>query len=107
MPIWLLRVISMFRRARLDQRLDEEVEAHLDLLAAEWERRGLTPQAARLAARRAFGGVQQMTESYRDRRGLPWFEILWQDSTYAGRQLRRAPGFAVAAILTLGLAIGG
>ena len=100
------RLLSPFRRRQLDADLDEEVRTHLELLAADYERRGMTPVQARHAARRAFGGVQQMTESYRDRRGLPWFEILWQDTRYAGRQLRRAPGFALAAIVTLGLAIG-
>ena len=103
--VLLMRVWSVFRRQQLDADLSEEVRTHLELLAADYERRGMTPVQARHAARRAFGGVQQMTESYRDWRGLPWVEILWQDTRYAGRQLRRAPGFAVAAIVTLGLAI--
>jgi putative ABC transport system permease protein len=66
----------------------------------------MTRADARLAARRAFGGVEQMKEVYRDRGGLPWVETLRQDVSYAGRQLRRAPGFALAAILTLSLSLG-
>ena len=45
---------------RRDDRLDSEIGHHLDLLAAENEARGMSPEDARLAARRAFGGVQSM-----------------------------------------------
>jgi putative ABC transport system permease protein len=102
----ITRVVSLFRRRQLDRNLDEEVLNHLELLAAEYERGGMSPADARLAARRAFGDVEPMKEVYRDRRGLPWIEILRHDVTYAARQLRRAPGFALAAILTLSLCLG-
>jgi putative ABC transport system permease protein len=106
MTILIKRLLAMFGRDRLDRRLDHEVRAHLALLATEYERGGMSPADARLAARRAFGGVEQVKAVYRDRRGLPWMETLRQDVSYAGRQLRRAPGFALAAILTLSLCIG-
>jgi predicted permease len=97
----LRRFTSLFRRRRLDEALDEEVRAHLDLLAADYERRGMTPYEARLAARRAFGGVEPMKEAYRDRRGLRWLEDLRRDLQHSFRALRRAPVFAVAAVLTV------
>jgi len=58
--MFFTRVMSLFRRRRLDADLDEEVRAHLDLLAAEYERHGMSAGQARAAARRAFGGVDQM-----------------------------------------------
>jgi predicted permease len=99
------RIRALFGRRALDARLDEEVHAHLDELAAEYVRRGAAPEQARLAARREFGGVEPMKETYRDHRGLPWVEILKQDVTYASRQLRQRPGLAMTAILTLSLSM--
>jgi predicted permease len=104
--IFFRRVVSLFRRRQLDADLDEEVRAHLDLLAVEYERRGMSTPDARAAARRAFGGVEQMKAVHRDHRGFSWVEIFRQDIAYAGRQLRRAPGFACAGILTLSVCIG-
>ena len=100
------RVAAFFRRGSLDAALDDDIRAHLDLLAADYERRGMTPEEARLAARRAFGGVEPMKERYRDRRGLPWIDDLVRDVRYGFRTLRRHPGLTATAILTLALGIG-
>jgi putative ABC transport system permease protein len=105
MRMLLSRIRSLFQGRQLDDDLDADVRAHLDLLTADYVRGGMAPEQARLAARRAFGGVEQMKETYRDRRGLPWIEVLRQDVAYAGRQLRQRPGLAITAILTLGLSI--
>jgi putative ABC transport system permease protein len=89
-----------------DARIDDEVRTHLDLLAADYERDGLSPEEARFAARRAFGGVEPMKERYRDRCGLPWVEEFSRDLRYAFRALRRSSGFAAVVVLTLALGVG-
>jgi predicted permease len=89
-----------------DRDLDTEVEHHLDQLTAEHERRGLTPKAAREAARKDFGRVAQMKDVYRDQRGLPWVMDLRHDLRYAVRTLLRNRAFTSVAVLTLGLGIG-
>lgn len=101
----LSRLLSLFRRRQQDADLDDEIRTHLDLLAAEYERRGMTPGEARLAARRAFGGVQQMKETYRDRYGLRWLEDARRDVHHALRTLRRAPMFTGAAVLTMAVGL--
>jgi predicted permease len=99
------RLLSLLRRKQQDADLDDEIRTHLDLLTAEYQRRGMTPGEARLAARRAFGGVQQMKEAYRDRVGLRWLEDARRDVHHALRTLRRAPAFAGAAVLTMAVGL--
>jgi hypothetical protein len=92
---------------RTDESLDADIQAHLDLLTEDYVRGGLSPDEARTAARRAFGGVQQMKESYREQRGLPLVESLLQDLRHSVRSLRRSPGLTVVAIITIALGIFG
>jgi predicted permease len=94
------------RRARLERDLAREMESHLDLLARDLEQSGLSPDEARAAARRQLGNVTSLRERSRDYWGFPAFETISQDVRYTLRGLRRAPGFAIAVILTLGLGIG-
>src|SRR5580698_8480731 len=100
------RLASLFSRRRQDRELSEEVEVHLEMRAAELRLQGLDPDAARAGARREFGGIEQMKEDYRDRRGLPWIEMLAKDAAYGLRGLRRNPAFTLAAVLSLALGIG-
>jgi putative ABC transport system permease protein len=102
----LLRLVNTFRRGRAEQQLSREIEAHLAILEEDYRRRGLSPEAARLAARREFGGVEQMKEVQRDARAIRWLADAWRDVHYAVRTLGRAPGFTAVAIITLGLGIG-
>ena len=103
--IWK-RCSALFRRGRLDRELSEEIGIHLAMQEEEFRQQGMDPAAARAAARRAFGGVAQTQEAYRDRRGIPWLEIAAKDVRYALRGLRRNPGFTAAAVISLALGIG-
>ncbi len=104
--ILLSRGAALFRRRNLDADLDEELRTHIELAIEENRARGMSASQARDAALRAFGGVTQIRETYRLQRGLPWLEEVARDLRYAVRQLRKSRGFALTAILTLGLGIG-
>jgi hypothetical protein len=100
------RLWAFLRPALEDVELEREIAAHLALLSHEYRRRGLTEEEAQRAARRALGGVDQTKDRHRDARSVPWLDDLRHDVGPGLRALRKAPGFALAAITTLALGIG-
>lgn len=106
MRAWLSRLAEiLFRRSR-EARLSNEIEHHLELLAADHKARGLSDAEARLAARREFGGVDRTHILHRQQRGLPILDMLAQDVRFALRVLMRDRGFAFTAIVVLGVGLG-
>jgi hypothetical protein len=87
--VLLSRLIDPLRRRSRDRRLDDELQAHLDLLIEDHLARGLSLQDARRAARRAFGNVDRVRADCRDERGLPALDALVQDVRFALRQTAR------------------
>ena len=89
----LNRIAELFAHPHHDRNLDDDIAAHLDLLIQEHIANGMSHADARTAALREFGGITQARESYRIQRGFPRLEQFARDLRYAGRQLRRSPGF--------------
>jgi putative ABC transport system permease protein len=102
----LFRLRALVRSRQMDREIDDEITSHLAEATDEYVQQGLSPEEARWAAQRSFGGVTQTKEVYRHVRSFVWLEDLARDLGYALRTLRRSPGFATAAVATLALAIG-
>ena len=104
--IMLSRLRGMFRKNDSDGQLQSEIENHIDLLTQKYIRTGLPATEARQTARREFGGVEQAREAYRDLRGLPMLDVLWQDLRFTWRSLAKRPAFTLTILLTLAVSIG-
>ena len=97
---------NIFRRRKLYDDLAEEMQLHLEERAERLMAEGMNPQEAQQAARRAFGNRALLEERSRVVWQWPTLESIWTDVRIAVRNLRRSPGFMIAAVLTLALAIG-
>jgi len=94
------------RRRQAGRDLDEEIRAHLAIDKQDRLERGETAEFAGQNARRTLGNELLIKEVTRDMWGWATVERIWRDFVYALRQLRRSPGFAAVAILSLALGIG-
>ena len=90
------RASGVWAKRKMEARLEEELRCHMEMLVEENLRRGMTPEEARRAARREFGGVEQVKETWRDTLGFPALDSLVQDVRCAARGMRRNPGFTAA-----------
>src|SRR5262245_64455406 len=103
--IWS-RVRSTFTAGRLDRELDEELASHLEMLAEEFRRAGLSTDDARREAARKLGRLDSLREDHRDERGLPMLDFLLQSLRLSLRRLARTPVFTAVVTLTFALGIG-
>jgi predicted permease len=99
-------VASVFGGSRKERELDEELAFHLEKETEENVRRGMSPEEARRAALVRFGGVEKTKEESREASRVVLVETILQDARYGLRALRKNPGYAAAAIVTLALGIG-
>jgi putative ABC transport system permease protein len=97
---WIARVVAMFRKRSLQERLARELALHRELLAEDLANAGSSSTPERELGRASF------QDEYYDRAGIPLLENLWADIRYACRTMRRAPSFAAMITVTLALGIG-
>jgi MacB-like periplasmic core domain len=103
---WLERLQQSFSRRRLFGDLSEEIREHLDEKVEEFVAGGMSRKAAEARARREFGNVTLIEEDARDVWRWRTVEQFFRDARFGFRILRKNPGFAAVAILTLALGIG-
>src|SRR5258708_169036 len=99
------RIRSLLGRNSVERELDQELRFHLENQILENISAGMTPEEARHAATRAFGGVEQFKEQCRDERRVNFVETLFQDARHAMRMLAKNPGFAFFTITILATGI--
>jgi predicted permease len=96
---------NFFGNTRVEEELEREISSHLALLEEDFQRKGMTPRDAHLAARRACG-VEQAKQMHRDERSILWLERVLQDLRFSLRMLAKDAGLTTTIVVTLALGIG-
>jgi predicted permease len=102
---FLSRLSALVRSRQLDRDIDDEIASHLAEATDEYIQQGLSPEDARLAARRSFGGVTQAKEVYRQVRSFMWLEDLGRDLRFGARMLTKDRWITLAAVVALAAGI--
>lgn len=97
---------SLFQRRSATERLNAELQFHIEQQTAEFEAAGMSPQQAREAALRSFGNPTALRDEARETWSWGWLEKFWRDVRYGTRTLLRSPGFSLMAVLVMALGIG-
>jgi putative ABC transport system permease protein len=100
----IARLLGIFKPA--GDSIVREMEAHLEIATDEYIRRGMSPSAARRAAKIDAGSIDAATEAYRDQHGVPFLAAFRRDLGFASRGLRRHPRFGIGIAVSLALGIG-
>jgi len=105
---FVLRLLTFFRSGAAEAELSREIQSHLQLLEDGFVSTGMPRDEARLAARRAFGGVEQAKVHQRDARGFRWLDNWRMDFKLGARMLAKYPALSLigGAGLAVGVALG-